>query len=99
VESFHFDMLKPYFGSEKAAYEAALIDDGQHVVAAVTHYCGDPQGRKTCEFLVHYADGDSQWVVWKEDLMSCESFKYFVQSARNFGNFYTLRSKLCGLLS
>ena len=77
TDTFHVDMLKPFFGTEQAGVDAAMLDDNQHVVTSVSHYVGDPSARKTCEFFLYYEDGDAQWTVWKEDLMSCEPFKRF----------------------
>jgi hypothetical protein len=80
VCGFHVDMLKPYFGTLDMAKQAALLNYDQFVVTAVKHYVGDPMDRKTLEFCVQYADGDTMWKGYNRDLFDCEGYKLFCVS-------------------
>ena len=77
---FHVSMIKPYFGTLEMAKRVALLDRDQHVVTAVTAYTGDPFERTTCDFYVHYANGDDLWIGWSRDLAACEAFQLFCES-------------------
>ena len=77
---FPVDSLKPYFGTIDDGYQAGQLDADQHVVTSVSHYHGDPTARRTCEFFIHYADGDSQWNIWRPDLTRCAPFQTFCKA-------------------
>ena len=92
-ELFHVDMLKPFFGTEAEAYDAALDDGDQHVVTAVTHYVGDPTARRHCEFFITYADGDQRWVTWSYDLVTCAPFQSFCKARPELWQFLHTKSE------
>jgi exonuclease III len=89
----HVDMLKPFFGTDEEAYDAALEDGDQHVVTAVTHYIGDPTARRHCEFKITYADGDQRWVVWSYDLVTCAPFQAFCKEHPELWQFLHTKSE------
>jgi hypothetical protein len=89
----HVDMLKPFFGTDEEAYDAALEDGDQHVVTAVTHYVGDPTARRHCEFKITYADGDQRWVVWSYDLVTCAPFQAFCKERPELWQFLHTKSE------
>ena len=77
TETFHVEMLKPFFGSLEEAKKVALLDFNQHFVNSVRGYCGNPHKRKTCEFFVEFSDGDTIWCDWDPDLHVNEAFQRF----------------------
>ena len=77
---FHMDDLKPFYGSDADAFAMAQRDNEQYVIGSVLSYRGDPLKRKSCEFLVLFADGDKVWLPWSVDLVATVQFEAFCLS-------------------
>jgi hypothetical protein len=74
ILTFPVDRLKPFFGSEKDAFQSAMLDNDQYAIEAIRAYRGDPEKRMQCVFLVHFMDGDEVWLPWSFDLASTVQF-------------------------
>ena len=64
----HMEHVKPFFGSKTEAYQAAKVDDEQHVIVAILDYRGEPEKRSTMFFLVEFEEKDVLWIDYNADL-------------------------------
>jgi hypothetical protein len=80
VKVFHSDRLKAFAGTPEDAYDLALRDHEQFVVAKILAYRGDPLVRTTMEFEVEFADGQILWKTYDLDLFNCGPYEDFCRS-------------------
>lgn len=80
VNTFHMDELKPFFGTDKEAFEMALRDQNQYVMGSFLGFKGNPLKRKSCDFYVLFEDGDKLWLPWSKDLADTAQYLEFCSS-------------------
>ena len=64
VSTFDVLSLKPFFGTDAQAMEAALIDFNRFVVKSILGYTGDARLRSRCDFEVEYESGVRLWLPY-----------------------------------
>jgi hypothetical protein len=74
---FNCQDLQVFFGSREEALVLARQDDQQHLVTAITAHRGDVYKRAEMTFLVQWADGDEQWMLYKPDIIDTEAFEIY----------------------
>ena len=79
IKIFHVSRVKPFFGDELTARDAALRDHDQHEVDSILAHKGNPLKRSSMSFLVKFADGDMQWLDWSPDLDATVQYGDYVQ--------------------
>jgi hypothetical protein len=62
------------------AYDAALRDRDQYVIARISGHRGDLTTKTNMEFYVEFADGDHRWLPWTLDLDDSIPFEEYVSS-------------------
>jgi len=80
IKWFHVTRLKKFHGTEKDAYQAALLDADQHVVRRILRWKGDPMKRTYMEFKVEFEDGDIIWLPYSKDLDESIQFGSYIES-------------------
>jgi hypothetical protein len=80
AEVVHVDRCKPFFGTEASARDTAMRDQDQFEVDRILAWRGDPNRRKSLQFLVLFADGDTSWNHFCEDLWSTQAFAKYCSS-------------------
>ena len=69
--------VKPFFGSKAEAYEAAKVDDDQHLIIDILDYRGEPEKRSTMFFLVEFEGNDTVWLGYNADLAASKPFETY----------------------
>ena len=69
--------VKPFFGSKTEAYQAAKVDDEQHVIVGILDYRGEPEKRSTMFFLVEFEEKDVLWIDYNADLAASKPFELY----------------------
>lgn len=80
VRTVHMQHVQLYFGSSADAYQAAMSDDDQYIIRAISNYKGDPESRSKMHFLVLFEDNDEIWLPYNLDLISSAPFQRFCES-------------------
>lgn len=62
----HVERVKPFYGTDQAAHEAALRDYDEYDVIGINAYSGDPMKRSTLQFRVTYASGYTGWLPYTD---------------------------------
>ena len=62
----HVERVKPFYGNEQAAHEAALLDYDEYDVINVDSYRGEPLMRTSLEFRVTFANGAIKWLPYSD---------------------------------
>lgn len=77
----HYDNVKPFYGTRDSALTAAKVDDEQYTVTKIIGYFGNPLLRKSCDFLLEFANGQQRWMTWSHaELNSLTVFENFCNS-------------------
>jgi hypothetical protein len=82
TKKLHVDRLKIFHGSESVAFDAAMRDQDQYLLASILAYRGDPFQRTSLLFLLLYADGDQRWRPFDKDLTETSAFATFCSARR-----------------
>ena len=69
--------VKPFFGSKVEAFQAAKVDDQQHLIIGILDYRGEPEKRSTMFFLVEFEGDDTLWVDYNADLAASKPFEIY----------------------
>ena len=80
VSVYHSNRLKPFYGSQLEAYEAAKRDSEQYEIDHFIAYRGDPLIRKSMEFYIKFSDGCHHWKVWNTDLFDTIQYELYCKS-------------------
>ena len=80
IKVLHTDRLKIFIGSEDDAFKMAMLDEDQYLVQAITNFKGDPMTRTSMQFKVTFADGDTRWVPYSNDVSQTVQFEEFCNS-------------------
>jgi hypothetical protein len=54
IKVFHVSRVRPFFGSESAAYEVAKLDKDQYQIISIRGFIGNPNVRKSLHFFVEF---------------------------------------------
>jgi hypothetical protein len=82
VKEFHSSRLKLFAGTPEQAYDAALRDQNQFVIAAIHAWTGNPTTRSFMQFEVEFADGTIVWKQFDSDLWHSAPFEAFCSRSR-----------------
>jgi hypothetical protein len=77
VKVLHVDQLKMFHGDFAAAFDLAMLDDDQHMVVSITAHRGDPLVRRTMEFELLFADGDTVWQPWGSNVYDLAAYQVY----------------------
>jgi hypothetical protein len=94
VSVFHATRLKPFYSSHEEAYEAALRDADQYLVATFIAYRGDPLIRTSISFNILFADGSQIWEPWSQDLFDTVQYEDYCRSLPQLAPLITLLKEL-----
>ena len=80
VTVFHVTRLKLFVGSHETAYQHALRDNDQYVIAEIKAYRGDPLTRTTIEFEILFNDNTLTWIPWDKNIFDTIPYEDFCRS-------------------
>ena len=75
--TIHMEHVKPFFGSKAEAFQAAKVDDQQHLIVRILDYRGEPEKRSTMFFLVEFEENDVLWLDYNADLAASKPFELY----------------------
>jgi hypothetical protein len=78
----HVTRLHPFVGSHEEAYRVAMLDDDQYVVSSINGYVGNPHLRTSVAFSVSFADGDTRFVRYTNDMASNTVLRAYIATTR-----------------
>ena len=82
IFELHNDDVKLFVGDKDAAMRVAQLDNNHYVISSITKHRGDPETRETMEFLVTFADGDTIWKPFSQELFDTVQYEAYVRSHR-----------------
>jgi hypothetical protein len=79
VDRHEVTRLKMFWGTERAAKEAANLDADGHTIARLKGWKGDVEIRTTMQFHTVFSDGEEQWLNWDDEQETIQ-FQTFCES-------------------
>ncbi len=104
VSVLHMDRVKPFFGSDKEAYEIAKLDKDQFDIMSINYFTGNPNMRSSLLFNVTFEGYDTRMLPYNIDLSNSAPFIEYINSniilfplrttAAVFSKYKTRRNKI-----
>ena len=80
VKVLHVSRLKVFHGSPQEAFNMAILDADQYLIARILDFTGDPTFRMSMKFRVLFTDGDIKWLPYSKDISDTVQFEEYCNS-------------------
>ena len=77
--------LQIFVGDIDSAVRVSRLDTDQHEIDCIIGYAGNPEKRKSLDFLVKFTDGEEVWLPYSNDTNQTEAFQKFCKLHKELG--------------
>ncbi len=82
IFKFNQKDLQIFVGDNESAVRVARLDEDQQLVDSIVAYVGNPEKRKSLDFLVKFSDDEERWLPYSNDINQTIAFEKFCKSRK-----------------